>query len=224
MKSKIFSTVRLSGSGHELQKSDSYIVSKTLKTILAIVALATTIFSCSKSDDATAVVVPPVVAAPEQDPLAGYLIASGFNQETSSFVDAIVTESGFSFIPLVNGKITAIVVKIPDVQTGLRVTIWDKNSKTVIRTESIDVRTAATETIKQITAIDLIKEKEYFITMNSADRYVHEKTSGNAAAYPFIVEDIKITSYGGSVGTTQIYPTVFNTAVYSGDCSFKFQK
>ncbi len=58
MKSNIFSTVRLLGSGHELQKSDSNIVSKTLKTLLAIIALATTILSCSKDDDAPTPVAP----------------------------------------------------------------------------------------------------------------------------------------------------------------------
>jgi hypothetical protein len=38
----------------KLQKSDSNIVSKTLKITIAILALATTILSCSKSDDAPA--------------------------------------------------------------------------------------------------------------------------------------------------------------------------
>lgn len=53
MKSKIFSTVRLSGSGQEFHKSDSNIVSKKIQNILTIL-LFTLIVSCSKDDNAFA--------------------------------------------------------------------------------------------------------------------------------------------------------------------------
>jgi hypothetical protein len=87
-------------------------ISKTTISIIVFAFFASTILlvSCSKKDE-------PIVATPmasEQDPLNDYLIASGFNEMTESIVNNFDRELGYSFIPLVNGKITAIVVKIPD--------------------------------------------------------------------------------------------------------------
>lgn len=200
---------------------------KTLNTKLAILAITlltiATNISCSKNDDP--VVTPlPVVVAPLQDPLQGYLAASGFNQVTASIINSGNAEFGYSFVPLVNGKITAIVVKIPDTRTALKVTIWDKTTATVIRSETMDITTSGVETIKIITPLDLIKDKEYVITMNSNDFYDHRKTDNSNAVYPFVVGDLKITSYGYAVGAQQVMPNSIFLPGYAGDCSFKFQK
>ena len=183
------------------------------KTVLLAV-ITFLVFSCSKDDP----------AAPLQNPLSGYLTASGFNQLTVNNINNGDYEFGYSFIPSVNGKITALVAKLPDVRSGMRVTIWDKTTATVLRTETIDVSAANVEVIKEINSLDLTKDKEYFITMNSNDWYQHKKTDNSIATYPFIVEDIKITSYGFSDGTTQTMPTSPTSTYYAGDCSFKFQK
>jgi hypothetical protein len=203
---------------NQLQKSDSHFVSKTIKTILAL-AFVAIIASCSKDNK-----TPEVVLAPLQDPLREYLEASGFNQGVMEFKNNNQLEVGYSFAPLVNGKITAIVVKIPDVQAGLRVTIWDKVNATVIRTETLDITSSGVEVIKPITPIELFKDKEYFITMNTNDFYIHEKTNLADVTYPFVVGDIKITSYGFKKLATQTMPTTPYLSQYTGDCSFKFQK
>ena len=198
---------------------------KTGRFILKLVLLLSfslSITNCSK-DDAPAP-TPPVVLASLQDPLTGYLAASGFDQKTGNITNSSDWEFGYSFIPLVNGKMTAIVVKIPDARLGMRITVWDKAAGTIIRTESIDIATAGVEVTKQITALDLIKDKEYILTMNSNDWYFRSRTNDAAVTYPFTVGDIKITSYLITSGTAQVIPNTPVSVYYSGNCSFKFQK
>lgn len=198
---------------------------KTRKLFLKLallLSLSLSLTNCSKDDDPLP--TPPVVLAPLQDPLAGYLSATGFDQKTTNNVNSGDWEFGYSFIPLVNGKMTAIVVKIPDARLGMRVTVWDKVAGTFIRTESIDIVTAGVEVTKQITALDLIKDKEYILTMNSSDWYFRSRTNDAAVTYPFTVGDIKITSYLIRLGTAQVIPNTPVSIYYSGNCSFKFQK
>ena len=196
-------------------------VSAVAITILLSLGLVVT--SCSKNDDP--VVTPlPVVVAPLQDPLAGYLAASGFNQVTTSLINQSEIETGYSFTPLVNGKITALVVKIPDINSNLRVTIWDKATGSIIHTEFLNITTANTEFSKTITTIELIKDKEYVISMYTNDYYFHKRTDNLDATYPFIIGDLKITSYNFGGGTQQIIPVTGLQYVYRGLCSFKFQK
>jgi hypothetical protein len=195
---------------------------KTIKTAIAMLAMVLFTLSCSKDDDNTADA--PVVIAPLQDPLAGYLTASGFSQKTTNQVNLSDYEFGYSFKPLVSGKMTALVVKIPDARVGLRVTVWDKVAGTVVRTESIDVATAGVEVTKAISPLDLLSGKEYFLTFNSNDWYDRRKTDGTSVTYPFTVGDIVITSYSFKSGTEQAMPDSPQTTYYAGDCSFKFQK
>lgn len=195
-----------------------------MKTIVKIIVTFSVIFlaiSCNNDDNPQST---PVPMAPEQNPLEGYLSATGFNQITSNYINSGNYEFGFSFIPLVNGKMTAIVIKIPDNQTNTRVTIWDKVAETVIRTEIIDALSADVEVTKTIAAIDLVKDKEYIITFNSNDWYDHRKTDNSNVTYPFTSGDIKITSYAYKSGTAQQIPNSVVTNYYAGDCSFKFQK
>ena len=200
---------------------------KTRKLFLKLALLLSfslSVTNCSKDSDL--VTKPSAVLAPLQDPLPGYLAASGFNQKTAN-IDGnfFYSEVGFSFIPLLNGKMTAIVVKIPYARLGIRVTVWDKVAGTIIRTETIDLETAGVEVTKQITTLDLVKDKEYFITMLSNCSYFRSKTNNTTVTYPFTVGDFKITTCSYRDGTAQtMMPNtpVFNG--YSGDCSFKFQK
>ena len=197
---------------------------KTIQTTITILAIIIFTFSCSK-DDAPAP-IQPVVLAPLQDPLPEYLAVTGFDQKVTEIIDEPSNaERGFSFIPLINGKMTAIVVKMPSVNnTGMRVTIWDKIVNAVLRTETINITTANTVTTKTITALDLLKNKEYFITFNSNDRYKREKTNGSNATYPIAVGDILITGFSYQNGSSQSMPMTPASNYLSGDCSFKFQK
>ena len=99
-----------------------------------------------------------------------------------------------------------------------------KVAGTVLRTESIDMATAGVEVTKVITALSLVKDKEYFITFNSNDWYDHRKTDNSAVTYPFTVGDVKITGYSYANGAAQTIPNLPQTTYYAGDVSFKFQK
>lgn len=182
---------------------------------LTSIVLLLSISSCKKDKE-------PV--APLQDPLNGYMSATGFSQKIVNAVNNGVYEFGYSFKPLVNGQMTALVVKIPDVRSGLRVTVWDKSAGSVLRTEVVDVPTAGVEVVKNIPALDLVSGKEYFLTFNSDDWYDNRRTDNANAVYPITVGDISITSYGYSSGTSQTMPTNMPLNYYAGNCSFKFQK
>lgn len=194
---------------------------KLLQTTFAILTLSLFAISCNKDEDTP---TPEVVVAAPQNPLANFLATAGFDQRTLIYINDGDYEFGYSFIPQVNGKITAVVAKIPDVHLAMRVTIWDKATQNVLRTETIDITTANTETTKDIVPIDLTKDKEYFISFNSNDYYRHSRTDGKNTTYPITVGDLKITSYAWFSGATQIFPTANDASYYAGDLSFKFQK
>ena len=196
---------------------------KFLLTSALLLSLSLSVTNCSKDDDPVPTPVEPVLA-PLQDPLAGYLTATGFSQKTTNQVNISDYEFGYSFIPLVNGKMTAIVVKIPDANPTLRVTIWDKTTSSIISTEILNINSANTEIIKPIIPLELVKDKEYVISMNTNDHYRRTKNDNSNATYPYTVGDIKITGCPGNIGTSQTFPTIEPVDRYLGDCSFKFQK
>jgi hypothetical protein len=193
---------------------------KTLKTFLTITIISI-LGSCSKDDAPT---IPPITVAPEQRPLVGYLAASSFNQTTISVVNSTDLEVGYSFIPLTNGKITAIIARIPDVRGSLRATIFDKATGGILRTEILNSATAEIEVVKTIAPLDLIQDKEYVISINSNDFFVHKRTNNAEVNYPFTIGDIKITRFVGDPGTNQVMPAPADLDRYVGDVDFKFQK
>jgi len=193
---------------------------KTLKNLFCITLLCGAIISCNKDDDNSSQT--PVIT--EQNPLPGYLTATGFDQKTTNYVNSGDYEFGITFTPLVNGKITTLMTKIPDVRTSMRITIWDKATATILRTELIDVTSSGVEISKAITPLELVKDKEYTITYNSNDWYDRRKTDGSNITYPVTVGDIKVMSYAYKSGTAQVMPDVFPLNYYAGDLTFKFVK
>jgi len=194
-------------------------ISKNLvrATILCLIIVT---MSCSGNNDDPA-------SFPEQNPLAEYLKNSGFDQtkiEIKNNSNLDFYEFGFSFRPTVKGKINAIVVKIPDEQPQMRVTLWDVSTKTVLKTENIDILAAGQEVTKVITPFVLEKDKEYMITCNTNDWYFYQKTDRTDVIYPIIAGDIQITGFGYNDGITQIFPSIMKTDRYRGDISFKFQQ
>ena len=196
---------------------------KTLKSTITFLLILIALISCSKDNDDSA----PVIQISTQNPLEAYLAATGYNQQTVPNINNASTyEFGISFTPLVDGKLTALIVKIPDVNPNLRVTIWDKTTGAILRTELVNVSSSGVETSKTISAIDLTANREYAITMNSNDYYRHSKTNNVPATYPVIVGDLKIISYAFRFGSDQIMPiaSADSNWLYSGDLSFLFQK
>jgi hypothetical protein len=161
---------------------------------------------------------------PEVDPLADFLENSGFDEKVDTFINDGDFEFGFSFIPTVSGQINAIVARLPDANPTLRVTIWDFDTETVLKTVTVNVAAANTTVTEDITPLVLEKDKEYMITMNSDDYYDHSRTDDAAVTYPFTAGDISVTSYGFRGGTSQTIPSSFPTTYYAGDASFIFQE
>ncbi len=178
------------------------------------------IAGCSKDDDS--------VNAPQENPivdvLPAYLELAGFSSYTTA-KNSVDYEFGHSFIPTADGKIIAISVKIPDIRQNIRITLWDKATRTILRSELMDITSSDVEITKQITDLSLVKDKEYMLTFNTNDWYTRsKKVFTSPAAYPIIVGDIKITGFGSKMTANQEMPNYFVTNYCSGDLSFKFQK
>lgn len=190
------------------------------KLLLAAVLFSALTTSCKKNKTEE-----PSIVYAEEDYFGGYLIATGFEQKTDLVINSPITaEMGVEFAPKVKGKITALKIKLPAVDNALRVTLWDKATKAVIKTEIVNVNNSSTTTIFDIADIDLIKDKEYFITMNTNDFYIRSRTNNTNATYPVTIGNIKVLSFQIEYGSAQIFPTFIVTKQYNGDLSFNFQQ
>jgi hypothetical protein len=191
--------------------------------IFAFLILILVTISCSNDDNKAN-----QVAYNEENPLTAYMALSGFYQKTSVTKNApVFSESGFSFKPTVAGKINAFIVNIPDVNPALRVTLWDVSTKTILKSETINVPTENVSVEKTITPIALTKDKEYFISINSGDWFVREKKEGVATvSYPIAAGNIIITGFAhvSSKAPEYVFPNSFSDNFYAGDATFKFQQ
>jgi hypothetical protein len=199
---------------------------KTLKTKISILAIALfassiSFVSCSKNDEP--VPAPIINSYPEENFLDTYLALTQFNQNTSN-VTVGSAEIGTEFTPLVTGKITSLKVKLPTVNTTLRITLWDKSAETIIKTETVNVATANTLITFDINDIGLLKNKSYILSVNTTDFYQRTKTNNSNATYPVIAGNIRIDGIKGLAGTSQIIPSNSILNLYLGDFSFNFQQ
>jgi hypothetical protein len=181
------------------------------KSVL-LVLLTMAIFSCRKKD--------PVYT--EESFSEGYLNQTGFLEVTTPGINSSDFEMGLEFKPTVNGKITSLLVKLPDARTNLRITIWDKATKLPLRTEIVNVAAANTQYNFDINDFELQKDKEYAISMNSNDYYLRRKTSGASVVYPIAIGNITILGFGYGLGVAQTYLPRKDDGYYGGDCFFKF--
>lgn len=184
-----------------------------LKTLMLVFVVL--ISACSSDDDSGPNYT-------EENFLEGYLAATGFDESVVNFINSGTYEFGLDFTPLVEGKITTLKVMLPDANPALRITIWDKQTNTILRTEVVNVATADTEFIFDISDLELVKDNEYAITMNGNDWYNREKTDETVTTYPIIVGNIQINAYRWLSGATQTYPTTISDDYYAGDLSFDF--
>ncbi|MBL1222443.1 DUF4082 domain-containing protein [Chryseobacterium sp. L7] len=194
----------------------------SLKSLFAIIALNSIFLttSCSKDDDEA--VREPIVYA-EENPLNKYHESAGFTTVTN-FINSGNYEFGLVFSPNVKGKINAITVKLPDVNSSLKVTIWDYTAKTVLRTEIVNVATSNTLLTKAIEELALEKDKKYMITMNSNDWYKKNKPDNSNATYPITAGNIKFLEYRWMGTSSQVFPTNISQDYNGGDLSFNFQQ
>lgn len=189
------------------------------KVLLVLGIFAIGISSCKK--DKTTEPIPEVYA--EENPMPEFLTRTGFNQVLVTIPGGGI-EDGFSFKSKVNGKINAIVMKLPYANTSLRVTIWDNVSKAILRTEYVNVATGAVENIIAIQTFNILKDKEYLISMNPTGYYFKYRSDNASIAYPVTVGNITILSCSALATINQIFPSNLFYDRYYGDISFKFQQ
>ncbi|WP_447635810.1 hypothetical protein [Flavobacterium microcysteis] len=187
---------------------------KTIK-ILSGALLAILAISCSSDDSKP--------SYPIENPLESYHTQAGFTT-TENFVNVGSYEFGLAFSPNVKGVIKAITVKLPDANPALKVTIWDYNTKEVLKTETVNVATANTLVSHPITDLALEKDKKYMITMNSNDWYKRHKANNANATYPITAGNIKFLEYRWVGGATQTFPTNVSLDYNGGDLSFDFKR
>jgi len=190
---------------------------KNLILLLAFAAVVCT--QCRKDDDDQ----PEPIVYSEENPLAKYHEAAGFTT-TTNFINSGSYEFGLVFSPNVKGKINSLFVRLPDVNPNLKVTIWDYDAKTVLRTELMNVSSTNTMINKSISELPLEKDKKYLITMNSNDWYKRSKADNSNTTYPIMAGNIKFWEYRWAAGETQIFPTNVALNYNAGDLSFNFQQ
>ena len=193
---------------------------KTIIRTALFLILFTTLFNCSNDDDTTA-----RSSYPDENPLTGYLSQTGFDEVTVLRTNqSSYYEQGLSFTPKVKGQINAITVKAPNANPSLKITLWDFDAQTVLRTETVNVVNANTEYTFPITALTLTKDKHYMISMNTNNDYYRYRTDVNNVIYPILIGNIEINSYQWRTGNSQIFPNITENHIYVGDCSFVFQQ
>ena len=189
---------------------------KTLKPVLVLLIFFLSI-SCSKDEE------PKKNEYVEENYFTEYLRQSGFDTHISPRINFGQNhEDGIEFIPLVKGVITGLQVRLPGANPTLRVTIWEKYSKAIVKTEYVNVEFANTSYIFDIEDIPLTKNKEYAITFNANDYYSRTGANDAEANYPITAGNIQISAYIFGEGTSQTYPKYSVTRSYAGDLSFNF--
>jgi hypothetical protein len=191
-----------------------------VKNVLIIALIIFGTVSCKKDNEEPAPTV-----YPEESFLDGYLNNTGFVQLNNLIVNNTKNfEFGLEFKPTVKGKITSLLVKLPDVNTALRVTIWDKATQMPIKTETVNIAVADKQYDFDIADLELVKDKEYAISMNTNDYNRRRKTDNSNATYPIVSGNITILSYKFIAADTQTYPENIVENFYAGDCTFKFKQ
>jgi hypothetical protein len=195
-----------------------------LNSIFLKLSLLVFLASCSKSNESIeSNQNTNQVIFEEENPLPNYLNVTGYNQQTTLYTNTISEkEVGYFFKPLKKGKINSLVVKLPSTDTNLEVRIWDLLTHTIVQSEFINVNTANTEIAKNITPLELVKNRNYAITMITNNYYAKNKSDLGIMNHPITVGNIKI--YGSYLSNCDPSNPTFITliGVYNGDCSFNF--
>lgn len=186
----------------------------TILKVYVLILTAVLVTSCSDDDSGANFT--------EENFLEDYLDQSGFVQKEVVFINSGDYEFGLDFTPKVKGKITALKVMLPAANPSLRITVWNKAAGTIYRTETVNVANADTAFVFDISDLELIKDNEYTITMNSNDWYDRRRTDSGAATYPFVIGNIQINRYRWAGGSAQTYPANVSSNYYAGDLSFTF--
>lgn len=151
-----------------------------------------------------------------------FITNDAFGSEDSYTSTNYIYEFGLTFTPIVKGKITHLNVKIPVANSALRITIWDVTTKTVLRTETVNIATGATATEFDIADLELTKDTPYCISMNTGSYYYYSLDKA-VTSFPLTIGNIQIDGIIYRRTTAQIYPDQYtNASNYYGNLSFTF--
>lgn len=187
--------------------------------------IASLLLASCASDNDDAVQDAPMVAVTE-NPLPGFLSQHHFDDNTITYIDDNNNyEMGFAFRPLVAGQINAVVLKVPQANSGIRVTIWDTETESALRTIYVPAPAAAFTT-QTIDPLALEQGKEYMITMNANDYYFGILNFlPEPLEYPYVYGHISITGSAIDMSNSgQQMPAADMINATAGWCSFEFQQ
>lgn len=156
--------------------------------------------------------------------LPEYLTITGFDEDTGAFINSSWYEFGVEFTALTDGKITDLIVQLPDTNPSLRITIWNSSNRAVLHEETVEYSTADVVQMYDIADLSLEKDSVYAITLSSNDWYNRRKANSDTTSYPIQVGNILLHWYGYTGGTAQQYPISEQNNYYAGDLSFYFLK
>ena len=192
------------------------------KKFLSVLIFALVQLSCSRDESPAA--APVVVSEPTEE--IGYysLLASILPNTTIqeyNWDPALSLEVGYAFTPKVNGKITAIEVKLPFVHGLTDVHIWDGNTGALLRTETLNMVLAHTIIKKNISGISLQANKKYLISVETNYWYRYAKTDPNKITWPYSNGNIQY-NYAASSGRDLIPERNLTDTYFEGDVAFTF--
>jgi hypothetical protein len=194
------------------------------KVLLSLFVVTIFISSCKK--DKTDAPTPVVYA--EENFFDEYLSKTGFNQKIQSITGGTAYYNfGFEFVPLVKGKINSLVVNLPGVVEGLKITLWDKATFNAIKTEVVNIPISSNSYVIDIADIELSKDKEYAISMRTKEYFSNKRTDNSSVNYPVTVGNIKILAFKAASNITSsitLYPNEPFFTICSGNLSFNFQR
>ena len=191
-----------------------------ISKVVLIFVLMLTLASCRKDDDEPE---PPIVY-PVENPMAAYM--ASLSDTTPNTVNGANYEIGLVFTPKEKGNLNAIQVKLPTVNSALRVTLWDTATHAIISTEIVNVTAANTVITKNIVPLALVKDKQYTITMSTLSYFYYGSSAGPAlTTYPLTIGNIIFNNFIYIAATTPAtYPTTINAGEYAGELNVVFQQ
>lgn len=179
-------------------------------------------FACSGREDEK---VAPTVY-PVEDALQNLVSASGLSEQTAINLEGAQLEQGVAFSPKVKGVISAVSVKLPAYDNAVRVTIWDYETQSVLRTATVNVSEGGRYHKQAISLLEVEKGRRYVISMNVRTTYIHRKPDFSNAYFPIDLGSVLALHCRrmGRYGSAQEFPNFSTDAEYYGDLSFDFQQ
>lgn len=190
---------------------------------LLMLFLLLTVSACRSKDEEEVKIEPKIY--PVVNSLAQFYALAGLTTAEPK-ISTYNYEQGFIFSPAVKGRIIALTAKLPKANNSLRVTVWEYEKKTVLRTEVLNVSTAGINSRKVIDPLFLEKDRKYMITMTTNTFYKRETPSASILIdYPVKAGEIYYGKhyYGSAVGQA-IPTTATEPSRFDGDLSFDFQQ